>query len=289
MSQPEDQPPSQSQDAPPGEPNASYPFQLYPGYPTYLPPAPPKPHSLAFKVTIGALIALVILAPFGLIAGAVYGVPAYRAWYQNELIRRVHAQQPLFKDALTYNTYNWPIQETDKYQRSYFYSIDGYHLKGTDPNRLMYAWGSTDSTDVAIELTAKQHSSAQNDGVGVLVRASSDGHDIIAYVTAPRGYWWIGRYHYATGDAEQDWHILGSGRSSAIRTGEDVQNQLLVIKRKNSYFCFVNGRYLGVYRDYSPDLRYGYSGVYLNTSVVEGIFRDFTVYPAPSTDIFAKD
>jgi len=88
---------------PPGEPETSFPFQLYPGYPTYLPPAPPKPMSRGLKVIIITLIALVILAPIGLIAGVVYGIPAHRNWYQNELIRRVHAQQPLFADKLSYD------------------------------------------------------------------------------------------------------------------------------------------------------------------------------------------
>jgi hypothetical protein len=75
---------------PPREPNASFPFHLYPGYPTYLPPAPRRPRSLAFKITIGTLIALVVLAPIGLIAGVVYGIPAYRAWYSE----RTHTPRP---------------------------------------------------------------------------------------------------------------------------------------------------------------------------------------------------
>ena len=288
MSQPEDQPPSQSQGAPPGEPNAIFPFQVYPGYPTYLPPAPPKRRSAAFKVTIGVLIALVILTPIGVIVGAVYGIPAYREWYQNELIRRVHAQRPLYQDSLAHDDNLWPVEEDTQYQRSFFFSTDGYHLKGKDANQVMYAWGSTDSTDVAIELTAKQHGSAPNDGVGVLVRTSGDGHELVVYVTDPQGDWWIGRYHYAT-NSQQDWQILGSGHSRAIHTNQDAQNRLLVIMRKSVYYCFVNGRYLGSYRDSGPVLGYGYSGVYVNTGVVEGIFTDFAVYPAPSTDIFAKD
>src|SRR5262249_54007212 len=154
--------------------NTGFPFQLYPGYPTCPPPAPPKPWSLAYRITIIALIALVVLAPIGLIAGVVYGFPAYRAWYQNELIRRVHAQRPLFEDKLTLNDGKWPAEGVNEYHESYYFAFDGYHLTGQDPNRLMGAWGSTDSTDVAIELTAKQHGSAKNDGVGVLVRASSD-------------------------------------------------------------------------------------------------------------------
>src|SRR5690349_5283037 len=133
MSQPQGQPESPP---PSGEPTAGFSYQIYPGYPNDVPPAPPKRRSAAFKVTIVALITLVILAPFGLIAGAVYGVPAYRTWYQNELIHRVHAQRPLYQDALARDDNLWPV-ETNEHQQSYFYATDGYHLKGKDADEVM--------------------------------------------------------------------------------------------------------------------------------------------------------
>jgi hypothetical protein len=107
-----------SQPTPLGEPNTNFPFQLYPGYPTYLPPAPPKPMSHGLKIAIITLIALVILVPVGLVAGVVYGIPAYRSWYQNELIRRVHAQQPLFADKLTYDDGKWPVERITSITRT---------------------------------------------------------------------------------------------------------------------------------------------------------------------------
>ena len=57
--------------------------------------------------------------------------------------------------------------------------------------------------------------------------------------------------------------------------------------RGASYFCFVNGHYLGPYRDTGPELRGGRMGLYMNVSSVEGVFTNFAVYPAPSTDVFA--
>jgi len=121
---------------PPGEPNAGFPFQLYPGYPTYLPPAPPKPRSLPFKVAIISLIVLAVLAPLALIFGAAYSIPAYRAWYQNELIRRVHAQQPLFEDQLNYDDGQWLVGDLEG-GYNYFFSNGAYHLKG---ERNVGAW-----------------------------------------------------------------------------------------------------------------------------------------------------
>jgi len=272
---------------PPGEPNAGFPFHLYPGYPTYLPPAPPKPRSRAFKVTIITLIVLAVLAPLALIFGVAFGIPAYRTWYQNELIRRVHAQQPLFEDQLSYDDGKWPVEENNKYHENYFFAYDGYHLKGQDPNRLMFAYGSPYYGDVAVEVTAEQRGTAENDGVGILARVTESQDDRIAFVVMPSGDWWIARYHYTKDNAPEDWTNLDYGYSSAIHTGDGAQNQLLVILRGPAYYCFVNGRYLGSFRDYGPPLSAGHYGVYMNTSVVESIFTDFAVYPAPSTDVFA--
>jgi hypothetical protein len=158
---------------PPGEPNARFPFQLYPGYPTYPPPAPPKPRSLAFRITIITLIVLVVLAPFGLISGlisgAIYGIPAYRNWHQNELIRRVHAQQPLFEDKLSYDDGKWPVGDYATSGFSYFFSNGAYHLKGQRDDRSMGAPGEAlFDDDAAVEATvAQKGDSAGYDGVGL--------------------------------------------------------------------------------------------------------------------------
>ena len=106
-------------------------------------------------------------------------------------------------------------------------------------------------------------------------------------VVTPSGEWWIARYHYTTDNSPEDWTNLDYGYSSAIHTGDSAQNQLLMILRGAVYYCFVNGRYLGSFHDYGSPLIAGHYGVYMNTSVVESIFTDFAVYPAPSTDIFA--
>jgi hypothetical protein len=58
--------------------------------------------------------------------------------------------------------------------------------------------------------------------------------------------------------------------------------------RGSEYYCFVNERFLGSIHDYEPTVSAGHFGVYMNRSVVEGVFTNFVVYPAPSTDIFAN-
>ena len=183
-----------SQPAPPGEPSTSFPFQLYPGYPTYLPPAPPKPMPRGLKITIITLIALVILAPIGLIAGVVYGIPAYRNWYQNELIRRVHAQQPLFEDDLSVASGNWPVEDTTEDGRSYFYANSAYHMKGQRDDRTIWATGTRLFDDAAVEATvAQKGSSTGYDGVGLLLRHTDDRQDFVVFVVRQNGEWYLSR------------------------------------------------------------------------------------------------
>ena len=89
------------------------------------------------------------------------------------------------------------------------------------------------------------------------------------------------------GESDSDWTTLAGGYSKEIRQGDSVENRLLVIMRGVSYFCFINGHYLGPYRDTGPASHGEREGFYMNMSSVEGVFSDFTVYPAPSTDVFA--
>ena len=219
---------------PSGEPDASIPFQLYPGYPTYFPPAPPKPWSPAFKITIITiitLIALVILAPIGLILGAVYGIPAYRNWYQSELIRRVHAQQPLFVDKLTYDDGKWPVGEDVERGYSYYFSNGAYHLKGQRDDRSVSAPSATlFDDDAAVEAAVAQKGSATSstayDGVGLILRVAADGQDFVVFYVNQEGFWSLASYHYVNGDSDSDWTSLAYGKSSAIHQGDSAENRL---------------------------------------------------------------
>jgi hypothetical protein len=105
-------------------------------------------------------------------------------------------QRPLFEDKLTLDDGQWPAEEDNKYHESYYFAFDGYHLTGQDPNRLMYAYGSPVYGDVAVEVMAEQRGTAENDGVGILARVTDSQHDHVAFVTKPRGDWWIARFHY---------------------------------------------------------------------------------------------
>jgi hypothetical protein len=282
---------------PPGEPNAGFPFQLYPGYPTYLPPPPPKPRSLAFKATIITLIVLVVLAPFALIFGVAYGLPAYRAWTQkpqDDALRRIHAQQPLFEDDLISDDGKWPVGDYAESGYSYFFSNGAYHLKGQHDDYSMSAPGAAlFDDDVAVEATVAQRgrpastsSSAGYDGVGLILRRAADGRDFVVFFIHEEDFWSLARYHYVFGASDADWTGLGYGFSHSIIEGDGVGNRLLVMARGATYYCWVNEHYLGAYQDHGVTLHGEREGFYMNVSSVEGIFSDFKVYPALSTDIF---
>jgi len=281
---------------PPGQPEASFPYQIYPGYPSYLPPAPPTSPSVLRTFLLVTLIVLVVLAPFGLIFGAAYGIPAYQEWYHNELLRRVHAQQPLFEDQLTYDDGKWSVGDDSKTGNSYFFSNGAYHLKGQRDDRSMSAPGAAlFDDDVAVEATVAQKgrpasssSSAGYDGVGLILRVAANKGDFVVFFIHEEGYWSLARYHYVNGDADSDWTGLASGFSKSFTEGDGVENWMLVMMCGATYYCFVNERYLGAYRDTGPELRGGRMGLYMNISSVEGIFTNYAVYPAPSTDVFPR-
>jgi hypothetical protein len=116
----------------------------------------------------------VILAPIGLIVGAGYGIPAYRAWTQkpqDDPLRHIHAQQPLFEDDLIYDDDLWPVGDDAESGYSYFFSNAAYHLKGQHDDRSLVALGAAlFDDDVAVEATLAQkgHPASSSDLAGMM-------------------------------------------------------------------------------------------------------------------------
>jgi hypothetical protein len=122
--------------------------------------------------------------------------------------------------------------------------------------------------------------------VGLLLRSSEGNKDFVVFQVNPKGQWALLRYHDIS-DSERSWQPIWHGESEAIHQGIGVQNRLLVIINGARYLCYVNNQFLGVFQDDGPALYQGRMGVFVNESTTEGVFSDFTVYPALSTDIFA--
>jgi hypothetical protein len=80
--------------------------------------------------------------------------------------------------------------------------------------------------------------------------------------------------------ADDHWRSIADGTGEAIHRGEGAENRLLVIMQGDRLLCYVNDHFVGSYTDEGAP-QSGHMGVYSNVSDVEGVYSDFTVYPAP--------
>jgi hypothetical protein len=202
--------------------------------------------------------------------------------YYTQLARQARLQPTIFADHLSASDGYWPeTADDDTSGWRYFFANGEYHLTGTDPKSLMYAWGADPLNDAAVEVNATQYwrSKDANDGVGLLLRRDVGDFNRVVFQVSPDGEWSLWRYHYET-RTSRDWHIMDEGTSSAIRLGTGVPNRLLVIMKGHLFLCFINDQFVASVYDEHASIR-GRMGVYMNTSDTEGVFSDFAVYPAP--------
>jgi hypothetical protein len=201
--------------------------------------------------------------------------------YYSTLSAQVHLHVPLFADDLSTSRNIWPEERNNQFGESYFYQDGAYHMTGRDPDRLMYAWATEMMADVAVEVTAAQIGTAENDGVGLLLRRDYSDSNRVVYQVSPSGFWSLWRY-YSPDDSSNDWHIMDAGTSAAIHTGSGAKNHLLVIMKGSLYLCYIKDQFVASVYDQKASPR-GHMGVYMNTSVTEGVFtKTGAGSPAPS-------
>jgi hypothetical protein len=232
---------------------------------------------VAIRVLVSLLIAQVF-APF-LLWPAGNRLKEGQRQYYSTLGAQVHLHEPLFADNLSSSHNIWPEERNNEFGESYFYQDGAYHMTGRDPDRLMYAWATEMMADAAVEVTAAQIGTAKNDGVGLLLRRDYSDSNRVVFEVAPSGEWDLWRYQYADG-SYYDWHVMDWGESAAIHTGSGARNHLLVIMKGNLFLCYISDQFITSVYNQKASVR-GHMGVYMNTSVTEGVFSDFTVYPAP--------
>jgi hypothetical protein len=145
----------------------------------------------------------------------------------------------------------------------------------------MYAWGSPSYTDVVVEATISEHGSDPNDGVGLLLRADKRGDRYVVFMVDKAGNWSLLDFSYKSRNPDDNWsYIAGNDDDQAVHSGEGVTNRLMVIIRGNRFTCFVNDHLVGSFAVSGVPVA-GHMGVYSNASDVEGVYSNFTVYPAP--------
>ncbi len=258
-----------------------------------LPAAPPT--SAAGR---GCMLTLAAVVAFALLAGASWGLEQAQTRYLAGLPAQIHAETPLYADSLAAHDSSWLVSGATANGVSY--QDQSYRLTGTAGNPVT-SWTPDTYGDVAVQVTARQLGGTQSDGIGLIVRATADGSDYVAFVVSPTdGEWTLWQYHPIDANPDDDWHYLSGGNSSAIHRGYDASNTLLALTRGQTYVLYANGVFLGAASDGDPDvygpdaaqtvgtmttLRQGSAGVYLADGVTTGVFTDFAVYrvqPPPS-------
>jgi hypothetical protein len=202
-----------------------------------------------------------------------------RQQYYGALSAQIHRHEPLSAADLTTSRNIWPEERNKQFEENYFFQDGAYHMTGSNPDRLIYAWATEMIAPAAVEVTAAQIGTAENDSVGLLLRGDyCDSHRVVFQVS-PSGYWSLWRY-YCPDDSTHDWHAMDGDYSPANQTGSGARRHLLVIMKGSLFLCSINDQLVASVYDQKASPR-GHMGVHMNTTVTEGIFTDFAVCPAP--------
>ncbi len=235
--------------------------------------------------------ALLIVVLMGIALGGIrqfqQEVAQYRNNYYAGLPARIYSSHPLSDDPLTVDDNQWPVGGPTKSDSERWFFADGsYHITGGPAGDIMWAWpdlpASNATGDVAVAVTAMQHGSSENDGVGLLLRGSDYPRDseVVFYVSPTQGNWSLFQYTDTSDNPDDNWTFLAGDDSSAIHTGPEATNRLLVVIHGSKYLCYINGLLVGTEGDEGLP-QTGHMGVYLNDNSTEGIFNDFTIYAVP--------
>ena len=216
-----------------------------------------------------------VLTPFlvaALVAGLAWAAPYVEPLAYRPLVTRIHAETPLFHDALDHDNGRWPVHTSSPDGTRYVFAKGGYEVTGifssvTTPD----AYG-----DAAVEVTVGQPDGNAPDGaVGLAVRQVGDSGTNVLFVLH-NGTWSISQ---GPGIPGGDLNFIYDEPSAAIHTGPGATNQLLLVMRGHHYWCFINRQLVGGYAQ--DTLSSGYMGLFVSDGAT-GLFTNLTIYPAPS-------
>lgn len=232
---------------------------------------------------LGCIIQLVLMLAILLLYAGGWGLQQYQSHYYAGLWQEIHTEKPLYHDHLGSDNGDWPVRtSTNDAPRSFSYSNDSYHMTST-AGKFVAGWTSDMYGSVAVEATVRQIGSVQNGGVGLILHTYDDNTDMTVFFIDPTdGTWSLSHFRDVSDSASENWRDLDDGSSRSIHAEAGAANHLLVIMAGDRYLCYINGSLVMSYDDnghVTP--RTGHVGLYLNDGAVEGVFNDFTVYPAP--------
>lgn len=232
---------------------------------------------------IALLTASLLVVTFGLLSGGAFWLHSYQQHYLASLPARVHAETPLYTDALSYDDGQWPAAQLSTTSAAQATWVDSaYQLSGA-PGHGIHSWRAPFYSNVAVEVTAEQLSAApagSADGVGLTVRAGEDPLKMTIFLVNPTGHWGLYSYDETSTYYGSYSHLLVGGFSPAIHEGLGQENRLLVVAHGYLYLCYVNGVFVGSFFDnLHTTYSYGSAGVFVNDGAFTGAFKNFAIYP----------
>ncbi len=255
---------------------------------------PARPARVGRRV---ASILAVSLVPL-LLSAAIFGYGGYVEHYQQgyfaSLPQRLHAEMPIYTDAMNIPDSDWPVgAPTKKAPQGERFTKSDYQLYGTpDPTEGNWVWtlGPGIVGDAAFEVTATERgpiTSGASDGIGLIFDIDQDGNNFNMFQVNADGSWVLFAYHYDASDQPSSWNWIDSGKASAIRKGVGATNTLLVVKRGKVVLLYANNHLIETYYDRDNQLASrGYVGLFLNDLAQTGDFSNVGVYPVqpPSSE-----
>jgi hypothetical protein len=229
-------------------------------------------------LTLAPLVAILVLCGGGWVLQQ-----AQHALY-NSLPARIHAQTPLFSDALAADDGNWPVHLATADDGAYNYVNGEYKISDGWGEALLNRTYGNAAVEVTVQMGYTDPNGKVGDlgQVGLVVRAGSKPDSLVTFTIGVLGDWSLMRFRNS-GPDDDKWQVLALGeRSSAIHTGFRP-NRLLVLMRGYEYLCYADDQLVAVAHD--DALSRGQVGLWLDQKTVEGTatvgyFSHFAVYPA---------
>jgi hypothetical protein len=214
---------------------------------------------------------------------------------------RVVTEQPLYRASLKTPTPGWPIlSETPTDPNSTHFGPDGYTLAQDQKNQNLVGWfavwnpQTSAPRDVALTVqVALQPPSASDPFVeveqaGIIVTTSDDRAHAIRFEVSSAGNWDLsGCYSYkGSGPIICQDELIGIGATNLapiVHSPNGLEDfTLLLIRSGRTYFCYINGHYLGdAHDDLTPAITSGQVGFYNEGGVPAATFSNLAIYPAP--------
>lgn len=136
----------------------------------------------------GCTMQLVLVGVIALIYAGGWGLEQYQPHYYEGMLAQVHASRPLYHNDLTHDDGDWRVTEPSAADFAFFYADGSYHVRARHGD-FAYAWPSFEHDDAAVEVTARQIGTTDYDGVGLALRVSENGIDMVTFYVDSAGYW----------------------------------------------------------------------------------------------------